>query len=137
MGAGAGGGAGGIERFGSGGAWEDRFGYSRAVRAGGFVYVAGTTAIDEDGVVHGLGDAGAQTAFVLDRIEAALAAAGASMEQVVQTRMFVTDMSRADEIGRAHGARFGAHPPVAAMVAVAALIDPRMLVEIEAIAYVG
>ncbi len=130
-------GAGGIERFGSGGAWEARFGYSRAVRAGDLVYVAGSTAIDEDGVVHGLGDAGAQAAFVLDRIEAALAAAGASMDQVVRTRMFVTDMSRAEEIGRAHGARFAEHPPASTMVAVAALIDPRMLVEIEAVAYVG
>jgi len=129
--------AGGIERFGSGGAWEERFGYSRVVRAGEWVYVAGTTAIDEDGVVHGIGDAGAQAAFVLDRIAAALAAAGASMEQVVRTRMFVTDMSRAEEIGRAHGARFGAHPPVSAMLGVVALIDPRMLVEIEAVAYVG
>ena len=129
--------AGGIERFGSGGAWEARFGYSRAVRAGEFVFVAGTTAIDEDGVVHGIGDAGAQAAYVLDRIAAALVEAGASLDRVVQTRMFVTDMSRAEEIGRVHGARFGAHPPVAAMVAVAALIDPRMLVEIEAVAYLG
>ena len=107
------------------------------MRAGDLVLVAGTTAIDEDGVVHGIGDAGAQTAFVLDRIEAALALAGASMDQVVRTRMFVTDMSRAEEVGRAHGERFGGHPPVATMVAVAALIDPRMLVEIEAVAYVG
>jgi len=128
---------GGIERFGSGGAWEERFGYSRAVRAGPIVLVAGTTAIDEDGVVHGIGDAGAQTAFVLDRIEAALARAGARMDQVVRTRMFVTDMSRAEEIGRVHGERFAAHPPVSTMVAVAALIDPRMLVEIEAVACVG
>ena len=128
---------GGIERFGSDGAWEERFGYSRAVRAGEFVFVAGTTAIDEDGVVHGVGDAGAQAAFVLDRIEAALARAGARMDQVVRTRMFVTDMSRAEEIGRVHGERFAAHPPVSTMVAVAALIDPRMLVEIEAVASVG
>ena len=129
--------AGGIERFASGGAWESRFGYSRAVRAGAFVLVAGTTAVDEDGVVHGIGDAGAQTAFVLDRIEAALALADARMEQVVRTRMFVTDISRSEEIGRAHGARFGEHPPVSTMVQVAALIDPRMLVEIEAVAFVG
>jgi len=128
---------GGIERFSSGGAWEARFGYSRAVRAGSLVLVAGTTAIDEDGVVRGIGDAAAQTAYVLDRIEAALALAGARMEDVVQTRMFVTDMSRAEEIGRAHGERFADHPPVSTMVQVAALIDPRMLVEIEAVAYVG
>jgi len=128
---------GGIERFSSGGAWEARFGYSRAVRAGDLVLVAGTTAIDEDGVVRGIGDAAVQTAFVLDRIEAALALAGARMEDVVQTRMFVTDMTRAEEIGGAHGERFGDHPPVSTIVAVLALIDPRMLVEIEAVAYVG
>ena len=129
--------AGGIERLSSGGPWEQRFGYSRAVRAGDLLFVAGTTAIDEDGVVRGIGDAAAQTAFVLDRIEAALAAAGASLEQVVQTRMFITDVSRAEDVGRAHGERFGADPPASAMVEVAALLDPRMLVEIEAVAYVG
>lgn len=124
----------GIERFASGGQWERDFGYSRAVRAGDLVLVAGTTAIDEDGVVRGIGDAGAQTAFALDRIAAALAAAGCSMDQVVRTRMFVTDMSRAEEIGRVHGERFAGHPPASTMVEVAALIDPRMLVEIEAVA---
>jgi enamine deaminase RidA (YjgF/YER057c/UK114 family) len=126
-----------IERFASGGPWEARFGYARAVRAGNLVLVAGTTAVDEDGVVRGIGDAGAQTAFVLDRIEVALAQAGARLEQVVLTRMFVTDVSRAEEIGRVHGERFGAHPPVSSMIGVDALLDPRMLVEIEAIAYVG
>ena len=74
------------------------------MRAGDLVLVAGTTAIDEDGIVRGIGDAGAQTAFVLERIAGALRAAGARMDQVVQTRMFVTDISRAEEIGRAHGA---------------------------------
>ena len=93
----------GIERFASGGPWEERFGYSRAVRAGDLVLVAGTTAIDEDGIVRAIGDAGAQTAFILERIAGALRAAGARMDQVVQTRMFVTDISRAEEIGRAHG----------------------------------
>lgn len=132
-----GGGSDAIVRFSSRGPWEARFGYSRAVRAGGFVFVAGTTAIDEDGVVRGIGDAGAQTAFVLDQIAAALEVAGASMRQVVQTRMSITDATRAEEIGRAHEERFGEHPPVSAMVQVAALLDPRMLVEIEAVAYVG
>jgi enamine deaminase RidA (YjgF/YER057c/UK114 family) len=127
----------GIERFAGGGPWEQRFGYSRVVRAGNLVLVAGTTAIGDDGVVRGIGDAGAQTAFVLDRIAAALAQAGARMNEVVQTRMFVTDMSRAEEIGRAHGERFAENPPVSTMVQVAGLIDPRMLVEIEAVAYVG
>ena len=127
----------GIERFTSGGPWEAGFGYARAVRAGDLLLVAGSTAIDEDGVVRGVGDAGAQAAFALDKIAAALEDAGARLDQVVLTRMYVTDISRADEIGRVHGERFGAHPPVSAMVQVAALIDPRMLVEIEAMAYVG
>jgi len=127
----------GIERFGSGGPYEASYGYSRAVRAGDLVLVAGTTAIDEDGVVLSPGDAGGQVELVLDAIEAALARAGATMEQVVQTRMYVTDISRSDEIGRAHGDRFGAIRPVSAIVEVQALVDPRMLVEIEAVAYVG
>lgn len=127
----------GIERVTSGGPWETAFGYSRAVLAGDLVYVAGTTAIDEDGVVRGVGNVGVQTAFVLDRIASALAQAGARMDQVIQTRMFVTDISRAEEVGRVHGECFGAHPPVSTMVQVQALIDPRMLVEIEAVAYVG
>ena len=127
----------GIERFASGGPWESGFGYARAVRAGDLLLVAGTTAVDEDGVVHGVGDAGGQAAFALDKIAAALEEAGAGLHQVVLTRMYVTDITRADEIGRVHGERFGAHPPVSAMVQVAALIDPRMLVEIEAMAYLG
>lgn len=127
----------GIERFASGGPWESGFGYSRVVRAGDLLFVAGTTAIDEDGVVRGVGDAGAQAGFALDTIAAALQDAGAGLPQVVLTRMYVTDISRADEIGRVHGERFGDHPPVSSMVQVAALVDPRMLVEIEAIAHVG
>jgi enamine deaminase RidA (YjgF/YER057c/UK114 family) len=126
-----------VERFGSGGPYESSFGYSRAVRCGDLLLVAGTTAIDEDGVVLAPGDAGGQVHVVVDMIEQALAQAGARLDQVVQTRMFVTDISRAEEIGRAHGERFGAIAPVTTMVQVAALIDPRMLVEIEAVAYVG
>jgi enamine deaminase RidA (YjgF/YER057c/UK114 family) len=126
-----------LRRYGSGGPWEAAFGYSRAVRCGEFVLVAGTTAISEDGVVLSPGDAGGQVHAILDAIERALQAAGARMEQVVQTRMFVTDISRAEEVGRAHGERFAASAPVTSMVEVAALIDPRMLVEIEAVAYVG
>ena len=113
----------GVERFASGGPWEVRFGYSRAVRAGDLLLVAGTTAIEEDGVVRGIGDAGAQTAFVLDRIDAAPAAAGARMDQVVQTRMNITDASHAEEIGRAHEERYGKRPSASAMVAVAARGD--------------
>jgi enamine deaminase RidA (YjgF/YER057c/UK114 family) len=126
-----------IERFGSGASWEAPFGYARAVRCGDFVLVAGTTAISEDGVVLAPGDAGGQVHATIDAIARALHSAGARLEQVVQTRMFVTDIGRAEEIGRAHGERFAAHPPVTTMVQVAALIDPRMLVEIEAVAYVG
>ena len=126
-----------VERIGSGGPWEASFGYSRAVRCGELVLVAGTTAVDEDGVVLSPGDAGGQVHVVIDRIERALAQAGARLEQVVQTRMFVSDIRRAEEIGRAHGERFGEHPPVSTMVEVQALLDPRMLVEIEAVAYVG
>ncbi len=126
-----------IERFGSGAPWEAAVGYSRAVRAGPFVFVAGTTAIDEDGAVRAPGDAYEQASFALDAVEQALAGAGARLDQVVQTRLYVTDVSRWEEIGRAHGDRFGQIRPVTAMVEVAALIDPRMLVEIEALAYVG
>jgi enamine deaminase RidA (YjgF/YER057c/UK114 family) len=128
---------GGVERFASGAPWERSFGYSRAVRAGDFVLVAGTTAVDEDGVVRCPGDAAGQVEFALDAIAAALEQTGATLEQVVQTRMYVTDISRCDEIGRAHGDRFGTIAPVTSMVEVQALIDPRMLVEIEAVAYVG
>ena len=127
----------GIERFGSGAPWEARFGYSRAVRCGDLVFVAGTTAANEDGVVLAVGDAGGQVHAIVDIIERALEGLGAGLDQVVQTRMYVTDITRADEIGRAHQERFGAAPPVSAMVEVAALMDPRMLVEIEAVAYIG
>jgi enamine deaminase RidA (YjgF/YER057c/UK114 family) len=126
-----------IERFGSGGPWEATFGYSRAVRCGDLVIVAGTTAVSEDGVVLAPHDAAGQVHAIVDTIEKALEGAGARLDQVVQTRMYVTDVSRADEIGRAHAERFGAAPPASALIGVASLLDPRMLVEIEAIAYVG
>ena len=126
-----------IERLGSGGPWEEAFGYSRAVRCGELVIVSGTTAVSEDGVVFSPDDAAGQVHEIVDRIERALERAGARLDQVVQTRMYVTDISRAEEIGRAHGERFGAAPPASAIVQVAALLDPRMLVEIEAVAYVG
>ena len=126
-----------IERFGSGGPWEEAFGYSRAVRCGDLLLIAGTTAVSEDGVVLAPGDAAGQVHAIADAIERALQRAGATIDQVVQTRMYVTDITRADEIGRAHAERFGAAPPASAMVQVAALMDPRMLVEIEAVAYVG
>ncbi|MEY2514727.1 MAG: hypothetical protein QOJ89_2085 [bacterium] len=127
----------GIERFSSGVPWEATVGYSRAVRAGPLLFVAGTTAADENGVVAAPGDAYGQTVHALDALEDALALAGGRLEQVVQTRIYVTDIARSGEVGRAHGERFGAIRPVSTMLEVAALIDPRMLVEIEALAYVG
>jgi len=115
----------------SGGPWEGPVGYSRAVRVGQLVYVAGTTAV-VDGELVGRGDAYAQAVQALRTVEAALARAGARMQDVVRTRMFVTDISRWEEFGRAHGEFFANVRPAATMVQVAALIDPDMLVEIEA-----
>jgi len=125
------------ERHGSGVPWEERYGYSRAVRAGDRVLVAGTTAAGPDGAVAGLGDPGAQARAALERIVAALGAAGAGVADVVRTRMYVTDAAYADAVGLAHAEVFGAAPPAATMVVVSALLDPRLLVEIEAEAIVG
>ena len=118
----------------SGGAWEAVVGYSRAVRVGNVVEVAGTTAQDGDAMTGT--DAYTQTKRVLEKIGEALAAAGASFEDVVRTRMFVTDIRQWEAIGRAHGEVFGHIRPATSMVQVAALIDPRMLVEIEATAII-
>jgi len=116
----------------SGAPWEPIVGYSRAVRVGNAVYVAGTAATAADGSVVGPGDPYAQTKQILRTIERALEAAGAGLEHVVRTRIFVTDISQWEAIGRAHGEVFGAIRPATAMVEVRRLIDPAMLVEIEA-----
>jgi len=120
------------QKYSSGAKWEAVVGYSRAVRVGNRIYVTGTTATDEDGNIVGIGDAYAQTIQTIKNIEKALSALGADLSYVVRTRMFVTDISRWEEIGRAHGEFFGDIMPATSMIEVSKLIDPEMLVEIEA-----
>ena len=121
-----------IVRAFSGAPWEAEVSYCRALRAGELIYVTGTAPLDERGAVFAPGDAYAQARRCFEIIEGALRELGAGMSHVVRTRMFVTDISRWAEYGRAHRERFAEHPPATTMVEVRSLIDPEMLIEIEA-----
>ena len=121
----------------SGAKWEDIVGYSRAVRVGNIIEVAGTTAVDERGEIVGSRDPYLQTKFILQKIEKALIEAGASMKDVVRTRMFVIDIAKWEEIGRAHGEFFREIKPAASMLEVKGLISPGLLVEIEVTAIIS
>jgi enamine deaminase RidA (YjgF/YER057c/UK114 family) len=126
-----------VERHGSGAPWETAVGYSRVVRAGDLVLVAGTTATMPDGAIAGLGDAYGQARQAIENVATALALVDATLADVVRTRIYVTDISAWEEVGRAHAEAFGDVRPVTAMVEVSGLLDPRMLVEIEAEAWLA
>lgn len=118
-------------RFGTGTKWEEKVGYSRVIRHGNQVEVAGTVAVDAEGNLVGEGDMYAQATFILRKIERALHEGGASLKDVIRTRTYVTDISRWEEFARAHSEFFDSVRPVATLVEVSKLIDPRMLIEIE------
>jgi enamine deaminase RidA (YjgF/YER057c/UK114 family) len=123
--------------YSSGAKWEDIVGYSRAVKIGNTVEVTGTVAVDANNELVGKNDAYAQTRFIIEKIEAVLKRAGASLSDVVRTRMFVTDISRWEEYGRAHGEFFSTIKPCTSMIEVKGLIDPEYLIEIEATAIIS
>lgn len=121
----------------SGTTWEKQYGYSRAVRIGNVVVVAGTTAVDDSGAVVGAGNPGEQARFIFRKIERALAQAGATMQDVVRVRTFVVDISRWEDVARAQGDVFADIRPAATLVQVSALVAPELLVEIEVDAIIG
>lgn len=126
-----------VRRTYSGAPWEAKIGYCRALRAGNHIYVTGTAPVEDDGSVTAPGDGYAQARRCLEIVQGALRDLGAEMSHVVRTRLFVTDISRWEEFGRAHHEFFHENPPATTMVEVRALIDPAMLIEIEADAFVS
>jgi enamine deaminase RidA (YjgF/YER057c/UK114 family) len=120
----------------SGAPWEQKVGYCRAVKVGNTVHVSGTTAVDENGEIVGKNDPYKQACYIFEKIESALKEAGADLRDVVRTRMFVTDISRWEEVGKAHGEFFNNIFPAATLVEVKSLVDPELLVEIEAYAII-
>lgn len=123
--------------YSSGAKWEDIVGYSRAVRVGNIIEVTGTVAVDENNQLVGKNDAYAQTKFIIEKIERVLKNAGSALKDVVRTRMFVTDISRWEEYGKAHGEFFAEIKPCTTMVEVKGLIAPKYLIEIEATAIIS
>ncbi|MBL7723384.1 MAG: RidA family protein [Chitinophagaceae bacterium] len=123
--------------YSSGAKWEDIVGYSRAVKIGNIIEVTGTVAVDENSLLIGKGDAYAQTKYIIEKIEGVLQKAGSSLKDVVRTRMFVTDITRWEEYGKAHGEFFKNIKPCTSMIEVKGLIAPEYLIEIEATAIIS
>ncbi len=126
-----------MQRISTGSQWEARMGYSRAVVAGGLVFISATAATDATGAVVGKGDVYEQTRTILDKLATVLAETGSAIERVVQTRVYITDVSRWEDVGRAHGEAFAGHGPALSLVHVKPFVDPDMLVEIEMVAAIN
>lgn len=126
-----------FQRTFSGSPWEPKIGYCRAIKAGNAIFVTGTAPVDDSGGIFAPGDAYAQTKRCFEIIQRALQKLGADLSDVTRTRMYVSDISRWQEYGRAHGELFAQHPPATTIVEVKSLIDPQMLIEVEADAVVG